>query len=84
MIFYYWYFKDIGFRYQPNVCNKCHDLSMAAYDLKDFMILKIKGADYGCYMFNMIKKNKIKLLNNSKLDNKRGFLNLVQIKHLQR
>ena len=28
MICHYWYFKDIGFKYQPYVCNKCYDLSM--------------------------------------------------------
>ena len=25
MICHYWYFKDIGFKYQPYDCNKCHD-----------------------------------------------------------
>ena len=34
------------------------------------MILKIKGVDYRCYVFNMSKKEAIKLLNNSNLDNK--------------
>ena len=28
MICHYWYFKDIGFKYQPYVCNECHDFSM--------------------------------------------------------
>ena len=41
MIFHYWYFKDIGFKYQPYLCNKCHDLSMVVEDLKDLMTLKI-------------------------------------------
>ena len=22
----YWYFKDIGFKYEPYLCNGCHDL----------------------------------------------------------
>ena len=80
MIYHYWYFKDIGFTYQPHVCNKCHDLLMVVQDLKDFTILKIKGVDYRCYLFNMSKKEAIQLL---KLDNK-GVLQwiLVQIKHL--
>ena len=34
------------------------------------MILKVKGVDYRCYVFNMSKKEAIKLLNNSKLANK--------------
>ena len=70
MICHDWYFKDICFKYQPYVCNKCHDLSMVVQDLKDLMILKIKVVDYRCYVFNMSKKDAIKLLNNSKLDNK--------------
>ena len=29
MICRYYYFKSIGFKYQPYVCNGCHDLSMS-------------------------------------------------------
>ena len=43
---------------------------MFVQDLKDLMLLKIKVVDYRCYVFNMSKKEAIKLLNNSKLDNK--------------
>ena len=25
-IIHYWYFKGIGFRYEPYLCNGCHDL----------------------------------------------------------
>ena len=25
-ICHYWYFKDIGFKYKPCLCNDCHDL----------------------------------------------------------
>ena len=25
-ICHYWYFLNKGFKFQPNVCNKCHDL----------------------------------------------------------
>ena len=28
MICHYWYFKDVGCKYQPYVCNGCHDFSM--------------------------------------------------------
>ena len=27
---HYWYFKDVGFRFEPHVCNKCHDVLMPA------------------------------------------------------
>ena len=42
MICHYWYFKDIGYEYEPHVCNECYDLVMVVYDLKNFMILNIK------------------------------------------
>ena len=70
MICHYWYFKDIGCKYEPHVCNKCHDLLMVVYDLKNFMILNIKGVDSRSYMFNMSRSDAINLLNNSCLGNK--------------
>ena len=70
MICYYWYFKDIVCKYEPYVCNRCHDLLMVFYDLKNFMILNIKGVDYRCYVFNMSKNDAITLLHNSVFDNK--------------
>ena len=70
MICHYWYFKDIGYKYEPHVCNGCHDLSMIVYDLNDFMILNIKGLDYRCHVFNKSENDAIKLLHNSVLNNK--------------
>ena len=70
MICHYWYFKDIGYKYEQYVCNGCHDLSMMVYDLDDFVILKMKDADYRCFVFNMSKNHPNKLLDNSVLDNK--------------
>ena len=69
MICHYWYFKDIGDKYEPLVCNQCHDLSMMVYDLNDFIILNIKGNYYRCDLFNMSRTDPIKLLNNFCLDN---------------
>ena len=45
MIFHYWYFKDIGFKYQPYVCNGCHDFSMIVQSLDDFVILRVSIVD---------------------------------------
>ena len=70
MICHYWCFKDIGYKFEPYVCNGCHDLSMVVYELDDFMILNIKGVDYRCFVSNMSRNTAIKLLNNSKLDDK--------------
>ena len=70
MICHYRYFKDIGYKYEPLVCNRCHDLLMVVYDLNDFMILNIKCVGFRCYVFNMSKSDAINPLNNSVLDNK--------------
>ena len=29
-ICHYWYFKNIGFQYEPYLCNGCHDLMQKA------------------------------------------------------
>ena len=70
MICHYWYFKDLGFKYQPYVCNGCHDFSMIVQNLDDFVILRVKGVDYRCCVVNMRKKDTISLLNNSVLYSK--------------
>ena len=70
MTCHYWHFKDIRFRYQPFVCNGCHDFSMIVQKLDDFVISRVKGIDYRCCVVNMSKKDAISLLNNSVLDNK--------------
>ena len=61
MICHYWYFKDFGYKYEPDVCNKYHDISTMVYDPDDFMILNLKGVDYRCFEFNMSKDDAIKL-----------------------
>ena len=71
MICHYWYFKDIGFKYQPYVSNGCHDFSMIDQNLDNFVILKIIKVDYRSYLVGINKKDAISLLNNSMLDNKR-------------
>ena len=34
MLCHYWYFSDVGLKFEPHVCNKCHDVFMTAYELK--------------------------------------------------
>ena len=70
MICHYWYFKDIGFKYQPYVCNGCHGFSMTVQNLSDFFIVAVKSFDYRCYIVGADKKSEISLLNNSVLRNK--------------
>ena len=70
MIFHYWHFKYIGFKYQLYVCNGCHDFSVIVQKLDDFAILRVKGVDYRCCVVNIYKKDAVSLLNDSVLDNK--------------
>ena len=56
MICGYWYFKDIGFKYQPYVCNNCHEFSMTVTNLSDFFIVNIKKVFYRVYISGIDKK----------------------------
>ena len=67
MLCHYWYFKDIGYKFQPYACNRCHDLSMMVCDLDGFMILNIKGVCYRCFVCSMSNNAATKRLNNSHL-----------------
>ena len=62
MICNYYYFKDIGFKYQPYVCNACHDFSMGVQVLSDFFIVTVGNIDYRVYIANVDKKNSSKYL----------------------
>ena len=62
---HYWFFKDIGFKFQEHVCNKCHDLLTIAYSLKDIDILNAKGATFRCILMGISKNEGLKRLNNS-------------------
>ena len=70
MICHYWYFKDIDYKFEPYICNGCHDISMMAYELENIAILNIKGIDYRCVIWNLIRNDAINKLNNSKLVDK--------------
>ena len=55
-ICHFWYFLNSSFTFQPNVCNRYHDLIMMSLTLSDIAILNIKGSDYHC-VSNLISKN---------------------------
>ena len=61
-ICHYWYFLNKGFKLQPNVCNRCHDLLMMSMNLSDIAILNIKGSDYCCIISGISKSEAITLL----------------------
>ena len=44
-IFHYWYFLNYNCTFQPNVCNRCHDLFVMSINLSDIAILNVEGSD---------------------------------------
>ena len=41
-ICHYWYFKNIGFKYEPYLCNGCHDLIQKNMSFDDVAIVYVK------------------------------------------
>ena len=70
MFWDYWYFKNIGYEFESNICNKCHDVLMTAYELKSIAILNVKCVDYRCILWGVSKSDAINILNNSVLEDK--------------
>ena len=68
---HYWYFLNYSFKFQPNVCNRCHDLLMMSMNLSDIAILNIKGSDYRCIISLISKNEAITLLQNAGLIEKK-------------
>ena len=65
--FRYWYFKHVGYRFELHVCNKCHDILMTVYELKNIAILAVKGVNYRCILWGISKNKVVNILNNSAL-----------------
>ena len=55
MIYNYYYFKDIGFKYQPYVCTGWDDFSMTVQNLGDFFVVTIKNVDCRVYITGVDK-----------------------------
>ena len=64
IFFHYWYFLNYSFKFQPNVCNRCHDFLMMSINLSDVAILNIKDSDYRCVIILINKNEAIKLMQN--------------------
>ena len=71
---HYWYFKDIGFKYEPYLCNGCHDLMQKAMGFNNIAIVYIKENAYRIYFWYMSKDDAINIMAGSNLADKRGVL----------
>ena len=72
---HYWYFLNYSFNFQPNVCNRCHDLLMMSIKLSDIAILNIKGSFYRCIISLISKNEAINLLQNADSTERSGTSN---------
>ena len=67
------YFLNYSFKFQPNVCNRCHDLLMMYMNLSDIATLNVKGFDYFC-IISLIRKNEaITLIQNADLKKREDY-----------
>ena len=61
---HYWFFKDIGFKFEEHICNRFHDLLTMAYSLKNIAMLNANGATFRCILIGISKNEGLKRLNN--------------------
>ena len=73
-ICHYWYFKDIGFTYEPYLGNVFHDLMQKALSFNDVAIVYVKESVYRIHFWYMSKDNAICKMNNFNLVDKKGVL----------
>ena len=71
---HYWSFWNYCFKFQPNVCNRCHDLLMMSLNLCDIAILNIRASDYCCIISFTSKNGAIEFLQKAALTEKSGTL----------
>ena len=84
-ICHYWYFKDIGFKYELYLCNGCHDLMRKAMSFNDVAIVHVKGSAYRIHFWSCTKSDAISIMSNSNLLIKKVFYNFfTQYKKLVR
>ena len=71
-IFHYWYFKNIGFKYEKHICSGCHNLMQKVMSFNNVAIIYVKENAYRINFWYMSKDNAINIMNGSNLVDKRG------------
>ena len=73
-ICHYWYFKDIGFKYENHLCNGCHDLMQKVMSFNNVAIVYVKENACRIHFWYMSKDDAVNIMNGSNLVHKRGVL----------
>ena len=71
---HYWYFKNIGFKYEKYLCNGFHDLMQKAMHFNNVAIVYVKGNAYRINIWYMSKDDAINIINGSNLVDKSSVL----------
>ena len=71
---HYWYFKDIGFKYENYLCNDCYDLMQKAMSFNNVAIVYVKGSAYRIHFWYVSKDDAVNIMNGSNLADKKGVL----------
>ena len=71
-ICHYWYFKGIGFKFGPYLCNGCCGIMQKAMNFNDVAVVSVKGSDYRIHYWYISRDDAINII--SDLDDKRGIL----------
>ena len=69
-ICHFWYFLDKNFKYEPYLCNDCHDLMQKAMNFNDAAIVSVQGSEYRIHFLYMSKDDAINIIKNSDLNEK--------------
>ena len=69
-ICHYWYFNDIGFRYESYLCIGCHDLMQKAMSFNNVAIVYVKGSACRIIFWYTSKDDAINIMNGSSLVDK--------------
>ena len=73
-ICHYWYFKDIGFKHEPYLCNGCHDLMQKAMSFNNVAIVYVKESAYRTHFWYMSNDDATNTMNDSILIDIMGVL----------
>ena len=70
----YRYFLEVNFKFHPELCNVCHDLTQNTVSFNDVSTVSVKGIDYRIHFWYVSKDEATKLLRNADLTEKSGAL----------
>ena len=73
-VYHYWYFLDKNFKYEPYLCNGCHDLMGKTTNFNDVAIASVKGSDYRIHFWYISQDDTINIMRNPNLNEKSGLL----------